>query len=103
MKKQTKKYVRITFSSGACYDLSIDDIKKHYARFVVQQIDNRPLEYAIQEADRYFAEDEDHFIDYATFGMSWTDAVLNAISVERGAYVNKNNEWQSAKKELIER
>ena len=99
---QTKKYLRITFSSGACYDLAVEDIIKHYARFVVQQIDNRPLELALPEAEKYFTEDEDHFVEFATFGMTWSDVVLHAVSVEKGAYINKNNEWQSAKKELIE-
>lgn len=99
----TKKYLRITFSTGAVYDLPVEDIIKHYARFVIQQIDNRPLELALPEAEKYFAENEDHLIEFATFGMTWSDVVLHALSVEKGAYINKNNEWQSAKKELIEK
>lgn len=98
-----KKYLRITFSNNAYYDVPVDAIKQHYARYVIQQIDNKPFDVALADAELHFKDNDDALIEFATFGMSWADVTLDVISLHKVPFVNRVKEWTSAKKEIIEK
>ncbi|HOJ19576.1 MAG TPA: hypothetical protein PLT92_13525 [Ignavibacteriaceae bacterium] len=100
---EQKKYLRITFSNGACNDIPLDTIKELYAKIVVQQIENKALDLAILEAEKHFQDNDDALIEFASFGLSWIDVVLDAITVVKAPFVNKEKEWTTAKKEIIEK
>jgi len=99
----TNKYLRVTFGKDAVYDIPTAEIIRHYARYVLQQISKIDLEEAIKKAVEYFAEDPERFIEHATHGMTWVDVVVDAITINKGSFINRDKEWIHAKKELIER
>lgn len=96
------KYLRVSFSKDAVYDIPTSEIIRHYAQYVLKQISSIPLDEAIEQAKKYFDEDEDRYAEFASHGMTWCDVVLNAITINKGLVINKDKEWVTAKKELIE-
>lgn len=98
-----KKYLRVTFSNNAFYDVPVELIKQHYARYVIQQIDNKPFDLAIMDAETHFKDNDDAFIEFASFGMDWLDVALEASSTHKIPFVNRVKEWATAKKEIIEK
>lgn len=100
---EMKKYLRVTFSNGACNDIPVEAIIKLYAKVVIQQIDNKPLEEAIIVAVKYFEDNNEALVEFATFGLTWIDVTLDAVTVNKAPFVNKEKEWTTAKKEIIEK
>jgi hypothetical protein len=98
-----KKYLRVTFSNGACNDIPLETIIKLYAKVVVQQIDNKPLEEAITSAEKHFEDNDEALIEFATFGLTWIDVTLDAVTINKAPFVNKEKEWTTAVKEIIEK
>lgn len=98
-----KRYLRITFSNEAFYDVPVEAIKLHYARYVIQQIDKKPLDLALMDAELHFKDNDDALIEFASFGMSWSDVTLDVISLQKVPFVNRVKEWTTAKKEIIEK
>ncbi len=100
---KTTKYLRVTFGKDAVYDIPVSEVIRHYARFVLQQIAKIDFETALKEAEKYFAEDQERLIEHATHGMTWIDVVVDAITINKGSFINRDKEWIHSKKELIER
>ena len=101
MKKN--KYIRITFSNTACYDLQIEDVFTHYAKHIIKQTEITDTPAAIKKAAVHFKDNPDDLLEYASSAMSWEEIILDAITIKRVPFINRIAEWPTAKKELIER
>ena len=101
MKKN--KYIRITFSNGACYDLQIEEVFTHYAKHIIKQTEITDTPFATKKAEEHFKDNPEDLLEYVSGAMSWDEVVLDAITIQKAPFVNKHSEWHSAKKELIAR
>jgi len=102
MDNNSKKYLRIVFSKGSVYDVPISVVIHHYAKRVVQQIMNKPINDAITTAEVYFSTDPERLIEHANNGMNWYDVLLRVNCINRRNGEDKTSEWISAKKTLVE-
>ncbi|GEM_PF-2082328 len=98
-----KKYLRITFSNGSCYDIPVCELYRYYAKTVIKQISELQIEEAIKRAEEHFDENPDNLIEFASNGLTWLDVCLDIITIEKRFGVDRDKEWPSAKKELIEK
>lgn len=97
-----KKYIRATFKHGAVYEFSFDEMVRLYAKFVMKEALDTTLEHAVTEATNRFEESPEELIEFISNGLSWKDVILDANAVTK-VLGNKDVEWPTCKKEIIER
>lgn len=102
MENNSNKYLRAVFSKGSIYDIPVSTIVHNYARKVIRAVMKKRIEDAVVDANNYFNTDSDHYIEYASNGMDWFDVLLTAKCILRRGGEDKNSEWRSAKKILME-
>jgi hypothetical protein len=99
--KIKKKYIRAVFECGACYILPVDKMTGLYAKTIIMQRENISLECAVLVAAEHLKNNIDELIQFISYCLCWKDVVHHAVTI-KSVIGNKDDEWQSAKKELVD-